>query len=71
MGRSRVAPYTRANITVPVELKQRMDAVAGVNWSAVAVSAFRRVVEAAETKSTTEPPPQPTPPPPVQFCDFM
>jgi hypothetical protein len=33
---------TRVNISVPDDVKRRMESFPGVNWSAVAVRAFRR-----------------------------
>lgn len=33
---------TRANISVPDDVKERMKAFPGANWSAIATDAFRR-----------------------------
>lgn len=35
---------TRMNISVPVALREQMDARSGVNWSAVAAEAFRELL---------------------------
>ena len=39
----------RMSISVPEDLRSKMDAVSGVNWSAIASEAFRRVLAEKQT----------------------
>ncbi len=38
----------RVNISVPVELRDRMNKHKGVNWSSIAASAFEKFIERKE-----------------------